>query len=198
VLPNNSLQLTRLACGKLERDLPAKLRENGWTVARAAGQLSSRPFGGLTSKPCGTPLKGGNLEMPILMTHDKMMERFSQLLAPHLEPGERLEMQIMAQASASLGQMAAMGAFSVAKRRVVYLGVTDTGHLIMLEHDLMDRPLSSRRIALSDVEKASYKIGVLADALIIKVREAKPVKLQVAKWLREEAQRLLSRMPARL
>jgi len=68
----------------------------------------------------------------------------------------------------------------------------------MLEHDLMDRPLSSRRIALSDVEKASYKKGVLADALIIKVREAKPVKLQVAKWLREEAQRLLSRMPARL
>ena len=26
--PNNSLQLTRLACGKLERDLPAKLCEN--------------------------------------------------------------------------------------------------------------------------------------------------------------------------
>ena len=26
--PNNSLQLTRLACGKLERDLPAKMREN--------------------------------------------------------------------------------------------------------------------------------------------------------------------------
>ena len=45
-LPNNSLQLTRLACGKLERDLPAKLRENGVTDARAAGQLSSRPLGG--------------------------------------------------------------------------------------------------------------------------------------------------------
>jgi hypothetical protein len=45
-LPNNSLQLTRLACGKLERDLPAELRENGWAVARAAGQLSSRPLGG--------------------------------------------------------------------------------------------------------------------------------------------------------
>jgi hypothetical protein len=27
--PNNSLQLTRLACGKLERGLPARLRENG-------------------------------------------------------------------------------------------------------------------------------------------------------------------------
>jgi hypothetical protein len=27
--PNNSLQLTRLACGKLERDLPARMRENG-------------------------------------------------------------------------------------------------------------------------------------------------------------------------
>jgi hypothetical protein len=136
--------------------------------------------------------------MPIVMTHDKMLERFNQLLAPHLQPGERLETQIMAQSSASLGQMAAMGAFSVAKRRIVFLGVTDTGHLIMLEHDLMDRPLSSRRIALSDVGKASYKKGVLADALIIEVGEAKPVKLHVAKWLREEAQRLLARMPARL
>jgi len=47
--PNNSLQLTRLACGKLERDLPAQLRENGATVARAAGQLSSRPLGRLVS-----------------------------------------------------------------------------------------------------------------------------------------------------
>jgi hypothetical protein len=27
--PNNSLQLTRLACGKLERDLPSRMRENG-------------------------------------------------------------------------------------------------------------------------------------------------------------------------
>jgi len=44
--PNNSLQLTRLACGKLERVLPARMSENGATVARAAGQLSSRPFGG--------------------------------------------------------------------------------------------------------------------------------------------------------
>jgi hypothetical protein len=42
---NNSLQLTRLACGKLERVLPAELRENGSTVARAAGRLSSRPLG---------------------------------------------------------------------------------------------------------------------------------------------------------
>ena len=31
--PNNSLQLTRLACGKLEHALPAKLRENGWDDA---------------------------------------------------------------------------------------------------------------------------------------------------------------------
>jgi len=43
--PNNSLQLTRLACRKLERDLPARMRENEWAVARAAGQLSSRPLG---------------------------------------------------------------------------------------------------------------------------------------------------------
>jgi hypothetical protein len=43
--PNNSLQLTRLACGKLERALPAELRENGRSVAWAAGQLSSRPLG---------------------------------------------------------------------------------------------------------------------------------------------------------
>jgi len=46
-LPNNSLQRTRLAGGKLECALPAKLRENESTVARAAGQLSSRPLGGL-------------------------------------------------------------------------------------------------------------------------------------------------------
>jgi len=53
-MPNNSLQLTRLACGKLERDLPAKLRKNETTVARAAGQLahraasrSSRPLGSI-------------------------------------------------------------------------------------------------------------------------------------------------------
>jgi hypothetical protein len=32
-LPNNSLQLTRLASGRLERALPAKLRENGSSVA---------------------------------------------------------------------------------------------------------------------------------------------------------------------
>jgi hypothetical protein len=37
--PNNSLKLTRRACGELECDLPAKLRENEWSVARAAGQL---------------------------------------------------------------------------------------------------------------------------------------------------------------
>jgi hypothetical protein len=34
VPPNNSLQLTRLACGKLERDLPAGMRENRRCVAR--------------------------------------------------------------------------------------------------------------------------------------------------------------------
>jgi hypothetical protein len=45
-MPNNSLQLTRLACGKLELVLPAKMRESGSAGARAAGQLSSRPFGG--------------------------------------------------------------------------------------------------------------------------------------------------------
>ena len=45
-MPNNSLQLTRLACRKVERALPAGLRANWWAVARAAGQLSSRPFGG--------------------------------------------------------------------------------------------------------------------------------------------------------
>jgi hypothetical protein len=32
-LPNNSLQLTRLACGELERALPAELCENEWAVA---------------------------------------------------------------------------------------------------------------------------------------------------------------------
>ena len=45
--PNNSLQLTRLACGKLAGALPARLRENEWAVARAAGQLSSRPLGSM-------------------------------------------------------------------------------------------------------------------------------------------------------
>jgi hypothetical protein len=37
--PNNSLQLTRLAGGNLGGDWPARMRENEWTVARAAGQL---------------------------------------------------------------------------------------------------------------------------------------------------------------
>jgi hypothetical protein len=31
--PNNSLQLTRLACGKVDGDWPARYRENGSTVA---------------------------------------------------------------------------------------------------------------------------------------------------------------------
>jgi hypothetical protein len=51
VPPNNSLQLTRLACGKLESDWPAKLRENGCSIARAAGQLSSRPLGCMDARP---------------------------------------------------------------------------------------------------------------------------------------------------
>jgi hypothetical protein len=33
LLPNTSLQLTRLAVGKLERALPARMRENEWAVA---------------------------------------------------------------------------------------------------------------------------------------------------------------------
>jgi len=33
VPPNNSLQLTRLACGKAGRALPAIMRENEWAVA---------------------------------------------------------------------------------------------------------------------------------------------------------------------
>jgi hypothetical protein len=33
VAPNNSLQLTRLASGRLERDLAARMRENEWAVA---------------------------------------------------------------------------------------------------------------------------------------------------------------------
>jgi hypothetical protein len=56
--PNNSLQLTRLAGGKLERDSPAGMRENVRTVARGAGQLphrgaarSSRPLGRLLREP---------------------------------------------------------------------------------------------------------------------------------------------------
>jgi hypothetical protein len=44
--PNNSLQLTRLACGKMGGALPAGMRDNESTGARAAGQLSSRPLGG--------------------------------------------------------------------------------------------------------------------------------------------------------
>ena len=53
-MPNNSLQLTRLASGKLERDLPAGMRENESTVARAAGQLSSRPLGSIAGTPMET------------------------------------------------------------------------------------------------------------------------------------------------
>jgi hypothetical protein len=42
--PNNSLQLTRLACGKLDGAVPARMRGNEGAVARAAGQLSSKPL----------------------------------------------------------------------------------------------------------------------------------------------------------
>ena len=41
MLPNNSLQLTRLACGKFELVLPAGMSENEWAAARGAEQLSS-------------------------------------------------------------------------------------------------------------------------------------------------------------
>ena len=37
--------LTRLACGKLERDLAARIRENGAGVARAAGRLPVQSMG---------------------------------------------------------------------------------------------------------------------------------------------------------
>jgi hypothetical protein len=36
---HQDLRLARLAGGKLELVLPARMRENGWHVARAAGQL---------------------------------------------------------------------------------------------------------------------------------------------------------------
>jgi len=39
------LRLTRLACGKLKRALPARMRENERTVARAAGQLPAQNAG---------------------------------------------------------------------------------------------------------------------------------------------------------
>jgi hypothetical protein len=43
--PNTSLQLTRLAGRKRMGAWPAGLRDNGSSVARAAGQLSSQPLG---------------------------------------------------------------------------------------------------------------------------------------------------------
>ena len=55
--PNNSLQLTRLASGKLELALPARLPESGGSVARAAGQLSSMP---LCAKQAWRFLQGGS------------------------------------------------------------------------------------------------------------------------------------------
>jgi len=61
---HQDLRLTRLACGKLERVLPARLRENGATVARAAGQLPAQnagrvPTGLLTcTAPPGTARQG--------------------------------------------------------------------------------------------------------------------------------------------
>jgi len=134
--------------------------------------------------------------MPVFMMHDQMLQRFRGILSPHLEPGERLEAQIMAQGSASIGQMAAMGALSVAGRRILYLGVTDTGHLIIAEHDFMDRPVSARRMPLGQVEKAGYKEGLLVDRLTLQLQGAKAVKLQVAKWLRAQAADLVGRIPA--
>jgi hypothetical protein len=41
--PDKSLRLARLACDMLGRALPAEMRENEWTVARAAGQSRSIP-----------------------------------------------------------------------------------------------------------------------------------------------------------
>jgi hypothetical protein len=49
--PNNSLQLTRLACGKIGDALPTGMHENGWADARAARRLNSRPLGGGSSDP---------------------------------------------------------------------------------------------------------------------------------------------------
>ena len=70
--PNNSLQLTRLACGKLERDLPAKWRENGATDARAAGQLPLASSG-----CCADPLRGRYAEL----------EAVSRPIASHRQEG---------------------------------------------------------------------------------------------------------------
>ena len=51
--PNNSLERTRLACGKLEYALPAELRENESSVGRAAGQLAHRAAH--LHRTCGAP-----------------------------------------------------------------------------------------------------------------------------------------------
>jgi len=69
-MPNNSLQLTRLACGELGRVLPAELRENGVTVARAAGQLSSMPLG--SSQPVGGPQAATPLPKGVKMSVDAL------------------------------------------------------------------------------------------------------------------------------
>jgi len=52
------LRLTRLACGKLKRDLPAGIRENGSTVAGAAEQLPLAISG-----CCADPLRGRYAEL---------------------------------------------------------------------------------------------------------------------------------------
>jgi len=89
--PNNSLQLTRLACGKLERDLPAKLRENEWPVARAAGQLSSRPLGAKSPPPMRADRNArreGSL-VKALVIYDSVFgntERIAQAIANALGP----------------------------------------------------------------------------------------------------------------
>ena len=51
--PNNSLERTRLACGKLGRALPAELRENESTDTRAAGPLAHRAAH--LHRTCGAP-----------------------------------------------------------------------------------------------------------------------------------------------
>jgi hypothetical protein len=67
--PNNSLERTRLACGKLESLLLAKWRENESAVARAAGRLSSRPL--CAASPPHTiltlraPVRGRNSREPL-------------------------------------------------------------------------------------------------------------------------------------
>ena len=59
----DSLQRTRLAGGKLERALPARMRENEWSVARAAGQLAHRAAS-RSSRPLGVPGSRSDCDPP--------------------------------------------------------------------------------------------------------------------------------------